>query len=180
MKKIIAVFFIFHLSSLIFASPVSAHVLKADGSIGAILHVSPEDDPIAGVATDFFFEIKDKENAFKPVACECTAAVYQNGKMIYSQPLFQNNASPSLEDASFSYALPQKDIYKVQISGKSNDGSFEPFALTWDLRVSRDNGSTPSEMQNNMSEALPYIFALGLVVLIVGLSIGKKSKSRKT
>lgn len=32
-----------------------AHILKASGSVEAVMHVTPEDDPIAGKQSDFFF-----------------------------------------------------------------------------------------------------------------------------
>lgn len=180
MKKLFLVFLIAHLSLLIFAAaPAAAHVLKSNGSVGAILHVSPDDDPIAGVSTDFFFELKDTEGKFTPESCFCLASIYRNGKEVYAQPLFQNNTSPSLEDASFSYVFPQKDIYKVQISGSPNDGkSFKPFTLSWDIRVGREAENQSSGKSGWFAEILPYIIGVVLfVVLFVVLQ--KKGGDKK-
>lgn len=46
---------------LVFALPqtASAHVLQTDGSIGAVLHVDPDDNPIIGEKATFFFDLKD-------------------------------------------------------------------------------------------------------------------------
>jgi hypothetical protein len=181
MKKYLLFLFSFLFFLFIFSGIASAHVLKSDGSVGAILHVSPDDDPIAGVQTDFFFEIKDKENKFTPENCDCTATVFQNGKEIYSQPLFQNNNNPSLENASFSYVLPQKDVYKIQISGKSvTAGAFEHFTLTWDIRVARDEAGQTAATNNPFTLMLPYIIVLAAVLVFVGVLLSKKKKPQKS
>lgn len=176
---IFVTFLIFHFSFFISIAPARAHVLKSDGSVGAILHVSPDDDPIAGVSTDFFFELKDKEGKFTPENCDCSAIVFQNGKEIYSQPLFQNTAKPSLDDASFSYVLPQKDIYSVQIVGKPlSNGSFQPFALAWDIRVARD-GAPDAPAQNTSNTVIPLVALLAGVIVVVGIILGRKKKKKR-
>ncbi len=179
MKYFVFIFLISHLSFLISAKAVEAHVLKSDGSIGAILHVSPDDDPIAGISTDFFFELKDKNGTFVPENCNCIATVFQNGQTVYTQPLFQNNDSPSLEDASFSYVLPEKDVYAIQISGEPNvDGAFEPFTLAWDIRVAREENEAIST-ENNASDVTPYIVVLAVVLIAVGAILGKKKRAKQ-
>src|SRR5689334_16513316 len=88
--------FSFLIFSLFLPQKVSAHILKYDGSIGAVLHVNPDDDPIAGETTGFFFEFKDKKNKFLPENCDCLVRVTKEGSEIYSQDLFKDNPNPSL------------------------------------------------------------------------------------
>ena len=179
MKKILLTILLFLFS----VSPASAHVLKIDGSVGAVIHVSPEDDPIAGEATDFFFEFKDKENKFKPDNCDCRGVIIQGGKEVYSAPLFQSSANPSLENASFSFTFPEKDIYKVRVSGKpTTPGAFNPFTLEWDLRVARESdniqtsGGTPNTISGEanqnpvidwVSNHIPHIIGVFLILIFV-------------
>ncbi len=151
MKKILIVFIIFYSMCTTFAKSASAHVLKTDGSIGAVLHISPEDDPIAGKSTDFFFEFKDRDNRFKPESCDCKGIIIQDEKEIYSSTIFQNGSNANLESAVFSFAFPEKDIYKVQVSGKPIEGNlFQPFTLAWDIRVAREN-EAKSTIESNDS-----------------------------
>lgn len=176
--KTLLLFLIFHFSSLISAAPAAAHVLKSDGSVGAVLHVSPDDDPIVGVSTDFFFEMKDTSGEFTPENCNCVASVSQNGKEMYSQPLFQHTAKPSLDDASFSYVLPEKGIYQITISGTPiNSGSFEPFVLTWDIRAEKDSPVTESTT-NWFVDALPYLLGF-LLFLGILMFLNKKGGVKK-
>lgn len=178
------------------AQQVSAHVLKTDGSVGAVIHVSPEDDPIAREATDFYFEFKDKEGKFTPENCDCKGTIIEGGKEIYSAPLFQNSSDPSLENASFSFTFPRKNVYKVQVSGTpTTPGAFEPFTLSWDIRVAREsetqpasNEQQPSDTSTNgteswISQNLVRVIGLLLVVLSLAYFMGKqftkKSRSQK-
>lgn len=166
---------------IIFSGVSYAHVLKTDGSIGAVIHVSPEDDPIAGESTDFFFEIKDKKGKFGPKSCDCKGIILQGDKEIYSAPLFQNNTDPSLENASFSFVFPEKNIYKVRVSGKpTKTGAFESFTLTWDIRVAResevrtpvtDAGSTGSTRNK-----LGWMHIVGIVLILVSIAYFVKKK----
>src|SRR5437773_8843060 len=78
---------------LLFPSVVNAHFLKIDGSIGAVLHVDPDDDPIAGEQASFFLSFKDKQHKFSPQNCTCTFSIQEQNQTIYSQPLFQNNSN---------------------------------------------------------------------------------------
>jgi len=60
-------------------SPVEAHVLKSDGSIGTVMYVDPDDDPIVGQVAQFYFEFKDRESKFDHQNCDCRVEVLKNG-----------------------------------------------------------------------------------------------------
>src|SRR5690242_16418271 len=91
---------------------VFAHFLATDGNIGAVLHVDPNDAPVAGSQTSFFFAFKDKQNKLKPTNCECTFEIIENGINVFSQPLFTNNNS-SLTSANVFYTFPKIDVYEI-------------------------------------------------------------------
>lgn len=122
--------------------PVSAHVLSTDGSIGAVLHITPDDDPMVGVPAYFYFEFKDKEDKFDESICTCVATIFQNGQKI---------DNILLTNSSFSYTFPQKDIYTIKVSGSTTvANSFQPFALTYDVRVSRESTNQISAGELNL------------------------------
>ena len=137
----------------------SAHFLKTDGSIGVVLHADPGDVPVAGRTSDFYVDIKDKEDKFGFAGCDCQAAVLRDGTTLFSQSL----AAPS-----FSYAFPTPAIYQVRISGKPlQEGGFQPFAVTYDFRVERQAG-TPVE------SFLPYIVITLAAILVTAAFIRNK------
>lgn len=160
--------------SLALPFTASGHMLQSDGSIGAVLHIDPADDPAAGEAAYFFFAFKDKQNKFKPADCDCTALVLQDNKQIYSQPLFENNPAPSLTNASFSYIFPAPNIYQVRITGQpvAPEG-FQPFTLTYDIRVSRQAAASPSPPSDNqqfspwIAHHILHVIATGIITLTV-------------
>lgn len=137
MKKIF--FFITLLAFIVLPPAVSAHELKTDGNIGAVLHVDPEDDPIAGEPSSFYFEFKDLKKQFDSKKCNCVITVSQDGKVIHSQKLFQDIHKPSLTNASFVFTFPKKDVYQVIVKGVPTAKSFQPFTLSYDIHVTENN-----------------------------------------
>jgi hypothetical protein len=147
------------------ATPAQAHVLITDGTIGAVLHVDPEDDPIAGARSNFFFEFKDKQNKFKSENCDCTFTIKENDNVIFTQPLFQNTNNPSLNNASVSFTFPKRDIYEVSVVGKPHSpGAFQPFTLTYDIRVERTADGVSSAPQSWIATHIVQLIG-GVLVL---------------
>lgn len=148
MKKIIVLTFLL-LNIFVFTPKAQAHFLATDRNIGAILHVDPNDEPFAGSQASFFFEFKDKEGKFTPQNCDCIFSIVENGKEIYSQPLFQNNANQNLTNASVFYTFPQRDVYTIQVIGKPlTPNTFQPFTLTWNFRVDQQTSGQDRTSNN--------------------------------
>lgn len=180
--KVIWIIALSLLTGFIIVPQVDAHVLRSDGTVGAVMHVTPEDDPIAGEPSDFYFEFKDTASRFSPEACNCVITIKKAGEEVYSQPLFINNSNPNLQNASFSYTFPEKNVYTVEISGKpkTND-SFTSFTLTYDLRVEREK--TPEESQNTESFWDRYgivVVAMVIAILAVGFFFLRMKHNRSS
>jgi hypothetical protein len=151
-----------------------AHVLKTDGNIGAVLHIDPDDDPIAKEQSTLVFEFKDKQGKFIPKNCDCTFSVTEDGKEISSQPLFQNNADQSSTNASVFYTFSEKNIYQIKIAGKPNSpDAFQAFSLIFDVRVAKISQNSPSITQNASTQNLfsTHIPQLIGIIIIAGFSI---------
>jgi hypothetical protein len=165
MKKILFLIIIINLF-LVSAKPAEAHFLATDGNIGAILHVDPNDEPVAGSPASFFFEFKDKQNKFQPTNCNCTFEIDENGKTIFYQSLFANNSSPSLSNASVFYTFPRLDVYEIKVIGEPiTPNAFQPFTLIWYFRVDQyanQNGSNNTVI-NFFAVHLIHIIPLALI-----------------
>ncbi len=195
MKRISLITFISLIAFFYLFSPknAEAHILKTDGNIGAVLHIDPEDDPIAGSQAGFFFEFKDKQNKFTPQNCDCTFSIAENGKEIFSQPLFQNSANPSLDSASLFFTFSEKNVYQVKVVGKPNNPDvFQPFTLTYDVRVAREtpnSASNSNQNQNSLSQTtssnwfsthIPHIIGGAIVGLFLIFALVKQLSKPKT
>ncbi len=168
--------------------PVYAHFLKTDGSIGAVMHVDPEDEPIAGAQSGFFFEFKDTAGKFKPADCDCVFSISESGKQIFSQPLFASSTAPSLSSASVFFTFPQKDVYQVEVRGKPYSGaSFQAFRLVYDVRVERETTNLPvnnSAISNDqlgqwLQAHVVHFVAIGVIVIFFGFAVAKNISERK-
>lgn len=159
--------------------PVSAHVLKTDKDIGAVFHVTPDDDPIAGQESEFFFEIKDKTNKFSPDKCNCQVAIQQNGQTIFNQSIFHSQHSSDPSASGFTYTFPEKAIYTLIVTGNPSDGiSFQPFTLTYDLRVDRQTQTTNNPATQPENPPLPLAYILLPIVLVSFLTIALLGKKK--
>jgi hypothetical protein len=173
------------ISALLFVTfvpnPVFAHILKSNHAIGAVLHVNPEDDPIAGQESSFFFEFKDKENKFTAGECFCTFSVLRAGKVIGTQSLFQNISDLQSNNAGTVFTFPDKDVYIVRVTGKpKTDGAFQAFQLDYTIRVDRglDTGTPQSSIWNNWwVQHTPHIL---IIIIIIAYIIKAGLKERAT
>ncbi len=150
MKKILLTFFFFFMAF----TQVFGHTLQTQGSIGAVLHIKPDDDPIIGEPAFFFFEFKDKKDTFKASECECTVTILEAGKKVYEDTLMIDEAGKN--SMHFSFTFPRKNIYSVIVKGTSSSNSFQSFTLTYDFRVKRDSTNQTS----NSLKYIPHILGL--------------------
>jgi hypothetical protein len=151
----------------------SAHTLKTDGDIGAVLHVDPEDDPYVGEPSGMFFEFKQKNGNFKVENCRCQVVILRDGQQI---------DSTTLNSPVSSFVFPERGVYTIQVSGSPLSGdSFTPFTLSWDQRVSRQR-STPGETPRWQFLGLHtphYVGAGVLVVVFVIFLLLDKSRQKQ-
>lgn len=151
--------------SFVIPTTVSAHVLATDQSIGAVMHIDPNDQPVLNQPAYLFFEFKDKTNKFNPANCNCNLAILENGQQIFSQPLYQGNNAPSLTNATATYTFSKKDVYQIQVTGTPTvANAFQPFTLTYDIRV--DQGQQNTQNPQNM---LPILIAVVVIASLVVL-----------
>jgi hypothetical protein len=137
--KYVVVLAIILFTSSVFVS--NAHVLKVDGSIGAVLHVDPDDDPVVNQATGFYFDIKDTSDKFDPKQCDCRLVIKENG-----QEIFNKNILVQIKDDGFgalgAFTFPERAIYEVALIGTpKTPEAFQVFNLSYDIRVSRVDAS---------------------------------------
>ncbi len=180
----LAVFLITTLTILLVNhSNVFAHVLLTSGSIGATVHIEPEDDPYIGKPSNFYFEFKDKQNKFDPADCDCKIVIYKNSSEIYSYDLFSNTSANDINSPVFQFTFPEKDIYHLKITGTpKSTSSFDPFEINHSVRVSREisDNSTSSDQSKGSGFHIFHYFAAALAVAVfaVILILDRKGKNK--
>lgn len=142
-----------------------AHVLTVDKNIGVVLHIDPDDEPIIGKVSTFFFEIHDKTGKFKLSYCECIGSIVKSEKVIYKKNLSDN--------ASFTYTFSKKGHYEVRLSGKPiKKDEFDSFEIEYPVAVSRIENAKQTTFSGNsiilwMGSHL-YHLAAGIIIIVMG------------
>ncbi len=183
MIKIIFTIFISLISFFSLTQPVSAHVLLTSGSIGATVHVDPEDDPIVGNPTNFYFEFKDKENKFNSADCNCKISLSKNGTEIYSQDLFTTSPGNDISSPIFQFTFPEKNIYTLKITGiPKTPESFQAFELNHTLRITREqNSNQPTTTNPSGIHFFHYLTAaIAVAVFAIILFLDRRGRNKKT
>jgi hypothetical protein len=160
-KRLITLFFsVFALSGFILSDSVSAHVLKTDGDIGAIMHINPDDNPLSGTPTTYSIAFKDTTNRFSLSNCGCNVSFTEDNKIIYTEPLTQID---ELDSANY-FTFPKADVYTMTVTGKPKmANAFQPFILSYLIRVQSDQSSATAQ---------PFPLTLGIgIALGIGLML---------
>jgi hypothetical protein len=165
MKKVTALLLILFSVTCHLSPPTSlAHFVKSDAGIGAILHVDPGDDPVAGERSNIILEFKDTNNIFNLDNCVCKINVSRGNEEILSQnigPVAPHQQLSSVTPITF----PAKDIYILKITGSSKDNSYEDFELNYDIRVAKDDLQSTSGVENKNWLSGHIIHFAGFLIL---------------
>lgn len=163
MRKYIALLIVFCACLVSFKGSAEAHLLATSGDVGAVLHIDPEDNPVAGEPTHFFFSMKDTSSRFSVNGCSCSFVVKANGKELVRDRLGASSVL-NTQEIGTSYTFPARNVYQVILEGQplATDG-FQPFTLTFDVRV--DQGTTVGALTTTSSKNPFLVLATVVVVL---------------
>jgi hypothetical protein len=157
-----------------------AHFVKSDGTVGTLLHIDPEDDPVAGSPSNIIFEFKDTDNQFDLDNCDCKLLISKNGQELTSLPLTPVSESEKLSSLT-PFTFPEKNIYNVKITGSpKGNAQFSNFEINYDVRVARETepGNSTTEKSPWLSEHLVHLIGGAIIVIffIAALIIQNKRK----
>ena len=139
---------------------VSAHTLQTDGNIGAVLHIDPNDDPVAMQPAHLYFSIQDTTKKFSPQNCNCSLTIALQNKSVLDQPITQTEAST----IEIPFTFPTAGVYTVTLAGKPKTaGTFSNFSLIYNTRVER--GAVTNSF-------FGFFIEHGLHILLFGIAIG--------
>jgi hypothetical protein len=170
MKRIIINSFL--LALVILPSAVYAHELAISGTIGAVMHVDPEDNPVAGEMTTFNFEFKDSnpQHHFNLNECNCEFNLTQDKVSAFSQTV---DSSMIVQDSTLfiQHQFGEAGLYHITITGTPKiANAFDQFSLAYDLEVQKGSvvasaTSTSSFLQTHLVHIL--LFGIGMLVVLI-------------
>lgn len=146
------------------AKTVYAHELQSEGAIHVIMHLDPDDNPIAGKQSTLVFYVFDKQENFSGAHCDCNVNITMDGTNLLSKPInIGDKGYNHVGELPFNF--PMFGDYQINFSGNPIDGSsFQAFNLTFKESVS--SSDPPSDPDK------PFFIIFGLVILgMAGLVI---------
>jgi hypothetical protein len=165
------------LLALLLPLPAFAHQLATDNQMGVVMHIDPQDDPIAGKPATIFLEFKDKSTAFTLSDCDCKLAVSANNTQLYAENLLQSGTGSNASEASVSYTFPQRDAYAITVSGTPLRGvQFQQFSVTFNVRVDRGAGAAAKSRGALLPVAVFGIICAAFVVLLGYAAVRNRSR----
>lgn len=152
----------------VFSSRASAHVLQSDHGVTAILHIKPDDNPIAGKSVPVNFLFSNNIGGFSLNNYKVQLRLLQNDTLKFSSavpPLFFGSATEGETMATF----PDAGVYKLLAVGTPLNQNVPPFTLSFTVRVADDpaalkkqNGSTTAILSGFGVVALGMLAAKGI------------------
>jgi hypothetical protein len=160
------------LSIIILPQTVSAHVLvnDASGTVGAVLHIVPDDDPVAGQTAKLFFDVQtERLNEKTTVLTVVNNATHEEAKL----PVKVEGSSIVAE-----YVFPIQGIYQLTLTVAAD----KEYTFVYSQRVSRAvNGGTSAQQAFSLANfALIFSGTLFLFLLIVMFNYRKEIKKHST
>lgn len=152
---------------LIFAfirpTSASAHVLKADAGISAVLHMPPDDNPVVGDNTRIYLAFADVKDKFALQDCDCEVHILQDGEEIAKLPTLKPALAGASTKGTTSYVFPADGAYEIEVHGRAKQGTFPEFTLAFIVRASGGSG------QGDTAKGLQALIIGSGALIIVGM-----------
>lgn len=147
---------------LFFPESAAAHVLISDetGKVGAILHIAPDDDPVAGQISGLGFDVHIPEDISN---WAINLSVKRPGGKIDEIP-----AAAKIRSIHGEYTFTGRGVYEVELSLKPKSGDVPAVVFKYSLRVNRGvTGQSEAVPAPLWAQAGCLIAVWGLMVLAI-------------
>ena len=152
---------------------VFAHELEQSNGISAVLHIPPDDNPLAGKKTVLNVAYGDKAQKFSLENCSCFISVVQNEHVLSTV-----KATPALPhsklDSAVKVIFPNPGKYEVRVSGISIDNSFAEFEIEFPVKITNS-----AIVASNKAGYQVLIFAIGTLLINAMIAYTLISKGKR-
>jgi hypothetical protein len=163
--------------ALICCAPAQAHVLESDGDVSAVLHIAPDDAPLAGRATDLSLAFTSSAAGFDINNYHITVQLLRSDKVLTSSQL--QSDSGSSRDGSASVTFPEAGAYRLQVSGQPTAGG-RAFTLRFSVRAGAGPGMKADNFGNPGIDFWTIsVGSLAVLIIIARYQIERRGRYNK-
>src|SRR5690349_1929660 len=126
-KNCCLIFLIFLLTIIVGSNEARAHEVESNNEVSALLHIYPNDAPVAGEKDQMEFTFWDSERTFALSKCDCTVKVLDGDSVVFSSNLATKSAEKYTQKTLVDFVFPHEGFFKVVLNGSSK-GEIEEFA----------------------------------------------------
>lgn len=163
---------------LLVPTRASAHVLLSDQykQSGAVLHINPDDDPVAGEPSGLFFDIQDK--AVNQENYSFSLSIEQDTQRILAPITIQDSGIYA------SYTFPAQGVYKIILSAEPVNIANKPLVFVHTQRISRGIQSGAAIQKTHLWAEIGVIaglsgfMVLGIIIFNRRKALAEYSRSR--
>lgn len=123
---------------LLAATPAWAHFFLNDGDISAMVHVNPNDQPVAGQPSTIIFYLSHRNGGFSPNNYKGAITINIGGRKLQSVTALGPKGKA---EASLNYTFANPGIYLIRLRGRSIRKGVNSFTLSFYQRVIGTNGT---------------------------------------
>jgi len=156
----------------------SAHELKEDNGISAVLHIPPDDNPKSGQDTLFYFAFSSQQPGFDLGYCKCQVSFQASDNRLNTAPLTQDVSDPLSASASLTFDKP--GAYNVIVRGQTGTSADSTFSLNYLVRVVAGTSAAQTAARQTASWQVILLGVTGLVIVGVIASEMIRRGSRYT
>lgn len=141
-----------------------AHVLKEDNGISSVMHIDPDDNPVAGVKTTLDFDFGNTSGDFSITNYHIKATLTENNKVVETTTVnsaYFGSTTQSIATVMF----PRVDVYQLNITGSARNKSMPSFAVSYLIRVASSINGTHNSQGN--SSVVILLSATSLILLVM-------------
>ncbi len=116
----------------------SAHVLESNNGVSAVLHITPDDDPTAGVATPIGLEFNSTIPGFDLGNYKTDIVVTGTSVSASSPAVTMSSDSSDPLYGTAQVTFPDPGTYSIVVHGVANDTARDKdFSITYEVRAER-------------------------------------------
>lgn len=151
--------------TVLLSPSASAHTLKTDGTISAVLHFQPDDDPMSNKPSEYILFLNDSTKRFSLGDCNCTITIKKDGKTMSTSPMQLN--TQGVIGGSITFA--EAGAYEVIFEGSPHKkDTFQPFSLRYLEQVAPnpDTGHPSPSFYLGISVVVVIMLVIALMIKV--------------